>query len=381
MRAALLPLLLIVGAAAPAAPGDRLAVERQRLRDARSAKVAAEARVGELEEAAADARGEAERSARQLAALKGKVKATEAELATAAARLDLVRGLQREREARLGQRQQPIVELVAALEARRRRPPLLAVLQPGSVTDLVHTRAVLATVAPAVAQRTAGLRAELAEARTLERTADAALASLRSARVRLDDDRTRLARAETTARNAGERLAGQALSEGDRALAFGEEAFDIADRLGTLVQADTTADKLAELPMPTLRPGTRSTADRSAPPYRLPLAAPLTAGLGELADSGVTAKGLSFAATSGQPVRAPATGRVVYAGPYRRYGRILVIDHGGGWTTLLTGLGALAVALDANVEAGQPVGRAAGGRLPLTVELRRGDRVIDLLAL
>lgn len=381
-RAFLLPLLLIgVSAAAPVVAPDRLAVERQRLRDARAARAAAEARVVTLEEGARDARGEAERSARALDALRGQVTATEAELATAAARLALVRGLQREREVRLGQRQRPVVELVAALEARRRRPPVLAVLRPGSVTDLVHTRAVLATVAPAIARRTAGLRAEVAEARALERTADAAVASLRSARTRLEGDRARLARAEIDARTAGERLAGEALSEGDRALALGEEAFDIADRLGTLTQAQTTAAKLAELPQPTVRPGTRPVPDRGPPVYRLPLRAPLVTGLGELSDSGVTSKGLSFRAAPGQSVRAPAAGRIAYAGPYRGYARILVIDHGGGWTTLLTGLNALEVGLNARVEAGHALGRAAGDPMPLTVELRRGDRVVDLLAL
>ncbi len=389
MRAVLLPLLLLAGVTAAAPPpdsapdgpvADRLAAERQRLREAREAKAAAEARVRALEARAAEARDAADRTARELDALRGRVAATEADIAAAQARVALVRGLQRTRAARLGERQRPVVELMAGLEARRRRPPVLALLQPTSLDDLVHTRAVLATVAPAVQARTAALRSELREARALEVTARAAVSALRTARGRLVDDQRRLAEAEAAARAEGRALAGEALGEGDRALALGEEAFDIADRLGTLERARTTTARLAALPAAIPRPGARAAPPR-APVYRLPLDAPLTVGLGELSDTGVTAKGLGFRAARGALVRAPAAGRVAFAGPWRRYGRILVIDHGGGWTTLLTGLGALGVRAGAPVAAGQPLARAAGEPLPVTVELRRGNRAMDLLAL
>ena len=377
----LLPALALLLGAAPGT--ERLATERQALRDARAQKAAAEARVATLEERARDARGEAERSARALDTLRGQVAATEADITAATARLALVRGLQRERAARLGAGQQPVVELMAALEARRRRPAVLAILQPGSLDDLVHTRAVLATVTPAVQRRTAALRAELQEARALAATARTALATVRTARAQLADDQRRLAAAEAEARRTGRALAGAALSEGDRALALGERAFDIADRLGGLEEAQTTAARLSALPVPTPRPGSRSDprAPDRPPAYRLPVTGELLAGLGEVAPTGVSAKGPSFRVTAGTLVRAPAAGRVAYAGPYGRYGRILILDHGGGWTTLLTGLGALGVTPGERVEPGRPLGRAAGDPLPLTVELRRGNDVIDMLAL
>ena len=387
MRRWLVPLLLLgVTAAAPpvARPStaitDRLVAERQRLRVARAAKLAAESRVRTLDARAEQARGTADQRAREIDAMRGQVAATEADIAAAQARLALVRGLQRARAARLGQRQRPVVELMAGLEARRRRPPVLALLQPTSLDDFVHTRAVLATVAPAVQARTAALRADLRQARALELTARSALATVRSARARLADDQRRLAEAEAAARAQGRAFANQALGEGDRALALGEEAFDIADRLGTLARAETTAARLATLPEPSPRPGARPAPPRRST-YRLPFDGPLTVGLGELSDTGVTAKGLSFRAAAGATVRAPASGRVVFAAPWRRYGRILVIEHGGGWVTLITGLKALGVGVGASVTSGQPVARAAGEPLPVTVELRRGGRVVDILGL
>lgn len=376
--APLLLLPLLVSAAPPL--GERLAAERQALRDARAGRAAAEERVLVLDQQAEGALGEAERSARALVALEGRVAATEQDIRTAEARVALVRGLQRERASRLGAGRQPVVELMAALDARRRRPTVLALLEPGSLDDLIHTRAVLATVTPVVQARTAALKTELDEARALAATGRRAVETLRAARTRLTGDRQRLAAAEARARSTGAALAGEALGVGDRALALGEQAFDIADRLGDLNGAQTTAARLLPLPAPTLRPGTRPTG-RPAGVYRSPVAGELITGLGEVAATGVTAKGLSFRVLPGAVVVAPAAGRVAYAGPYRRYGVIAILDHGGGWTTLITGLGALQVALNAPVAQGAPLGRASGGERPLTVELRRGERVVDWLAL
>lgn len=382
-RAAALTLALVTltsAAPAPVALGDRLAAERQALCDARAERTAAEARVRSLEAQANNARGVADRSAKALAALRGQVTATESDIRATEARVMLVRGLQRERASRLGRQRQPVVQLMAALEARRRRPAVLALLEPGSLDDLIHTRAVLATVTPVVQARTAALKAELDEARALEATARSSLAALRAARRRLAGDRTRLAAAERRARESGAALSGAALNEGDRALALGEQAFDIADRLGDLDAAQTTVARLAPLPAPTLRPGT-ATAPHSTWPYRLPVTGEVVTGLGEVADTGVTSKGLSFRTAPDAPVRAPAAGRVAFAGAYRGFGPVVILDHGGGWTTLLIGLNAIGVAVDQRVEQGTVLARAAGGDRALTVELRRGERVIDLLAL
>ena len=83
---------------------------------------------------------------------------------------------------------------------------------------------------------------------------------------------------------------------------------------------------------------------------------------------------------------APAGGRIAYAGRFRDYGRVVVIDHGEGWTTALTGLGETEVTIGDRVRAGDAIGRAAGvdatGQPPrVTVELRRRGRAVDMTPL
>ena len=66
------------------------------------------------------------------------------------------------------------MRLLAALQSVSRRPPVLALIQPGSLRDAVHVRAVLASTLPVIEQRTAGLRADLARSRQLRAMAEQA---------------------------------------------------------------------------------------------------------------------------------------------------------------------------------------------------------------
>lgn len=115
--------------------------------------------------------------------------------------------------------------------------------------------------------------------------------------------------------------------------------------------------------------------------YRLPVVGRIVAGLGEVNDSGVRSRGVTIAAQPGGQVVAPAPGRVSFAGAYRGYGKIVIVDHGGGWTSLLTGMIGLSVAVGDTLNAGAPVGRAGSDDSRITVELRRGGRPVDIVAM
>ncbi|MEO9130293.1 MAG: peptidoglycan DD-metalloendopeptidase family protein, partial [Sphingomonas sp.] len=81
-------------------------------------------------------------------------------------------------------------------------------------------------------------------------------------------------------------------------------------------------------------------------------------------------------------VVAPAAGRIAYAGPFRGYGSIVIIDHGGGWTSLISGLGAVSTRVGERVGQGAPIGTAGSGDDPrVTIELRRRDRAVDMTPL
>lgn len=147
--------------------------------------------------------------------------------------------------------------------------------------------------------------------------------------------------------------------------------------------------RLASLPGPVMRPARPggvaapradiAPAQSGLPAYRLPVVGQLVTGFGEVSESGVRARGLTFATQPGAQVVAPTYGRIAYAGFYRGFGQILIIDHGHGWTTLITNLHHLTVGVGNSVRQGTPLGVAAPSAARITIELRHDGRPVDIV--
>lgn len=382
----LLALSLIALAGVAVAQDRGVEQERARLVVARTAAEQARARAARLEREATRASDAAAEAQAKEAALAARVQGFEAEIGAAEARVAILSTLQRRQARRLTDQQGPIVRLMAALQSLARRPAATALVQPGSISDLVHVRATLATVLPVVKTRTEAVRDELDRARRLRDGADLAARALQRSRAQLASERKVLAGLEAQHRARARDLNRGAMFEQDRAIALGEDARDIVDLMDVLdEQADIRA-RLAALPGPVMRPADAASASAPAAAtqqssYRLPLAGPVVTGLGEVASTGVRSRGLTIAPRAQAVAVAPAGGKIAFAGPFRGYGSIVVIDHGDGWTSLVTGLAGLNVKVGDTIAQGGALGRAAGERPRVTVELRRQGRPVDITPL
>lgn len=299
----------------------------------------------------------------------------------------------REREqlkAGLAQREQPLIRLTAGLQRLSRRPPLLAVLRPGSLRDTMHLRALLETMMPQVKRRTAALRAEIARGRALEIRAQQASDQLRASETELKARRRQLLRLETRQRLASRQASGMASRESERALALAEKARDLGALVDEVGKQAQLRDRLALLPGPIMRPPRpeeseviQAEAFAAAPAglagYIMPLAGRLVTGFGAPTQGNARSRGIVLAARPGAQAVSPAPGRVAFAGPYRGYGRIVIIDHDGGWTTLVTGLAQLDAAVGEKLVTGSPLGVTGPGEALVTVELRRGGEPVNPL--
>jgi len=371
-------LIAIAGVASLAAAQSR----KEDMRELSLAKRQAQEailRSQQLERESRSAIGEAARARADASALAAKVEAAEADITAAEARVRIVERLRAVQRARLAERQEPVVRLTAALQMMARRPPALALVQPGSMHDLVHVRALLASTLPIVRARTAALRKEVEVGNALRAQADRAVASLRFSREELKQRRVALARMEAEQRRRSASLAESALFESDRALALGEEARDLTVEMGTRQNEDRLGAELSTLPGPLISPNAKgmdfvSRMKKSMPHYRLPVEGRLIAGMGELSKGGVHARGLTFETRPDSAVIVPARGKVLYAGQFRSYGKIVIIEHGGGWTSVITNMGSVAVGSGDSVSAGQPLGRTAASESRVTVELRHDGR-------
>lgn len=368
-----------------------MADERRALNEARVQAREAQARSRALEVQASAAMLEADRARARAAALAARIQQTEAEIRASDARIAIIGKLQQQQITRLAARQEPAARLIAALQVAARRPAILTLIESGSLRETVHVRTALAAAAPVIEQRSAGLRADIAQSRKLRLAAEQVGRARRTARAQLADQHLQLRQLEAARRLAARGFSSGATMESDRATALGERARDITELMEKLEDAGDIRERLASLPGPVPRPVQPGSAalpasDRIAtrpanPPYRLPVLGSIVTGMGELSQSGVRSRGLTIAASSGAQVIAPASGHIAFAGEYRGFGKIVIIDHGKGWTSLITDMADLSVAVGDSVAQGEPLGRAGDNRPKVTVELRRHGRPIDIVAL
>jgi septal ring factor EnvC (AmiA/AmiB activator) len=390
-------MILPAKAAAPgpplvASPLPSIAGQQRALQSARQIERRAERRAAQLEAQAKAMTEAAARSQAEQAAAAAAIQAAEARIAAAEAQVRLIDRLRAAQRARLAERQGPIIRLTAALQTMARRPTALALVQPGSVTEMIHVRALLGATLPVIRARTAGLRAEVARGDALRRQADQAVAELRHGREQLDVQRAALARLEADQRRRSQDLVDDAMVEQDRVIAMAEKAKDITQLITELDDQSDINARLIALPGPLLRPSAPNLAVApplttgpmvadALPPYRIPVLGRLVAGMGEVSESGVRAKGITLATARAAQVVSPAIGRVAFAGPFRGYAGIVIIDHGDGWATLITGLRGLTVRPGRELVQGSPIGIADGADPRVTVELRHSGEPVDILSI
>jgi septal ring factor EnvC (AmiA/AmiB activator) len=366
---------LLLAASAPVLqPAEPLAVA---LQQARAEQAAAEAETRKFEKIADGAQSEAAKlQAREAAAAKA-IEAAEARITAADVQLRLTNAAAERQRAQLQREQQPIASLLSGLVMMARRPPILAIADRGSTDDLVKVRVLLDSTLPVIRSRTAAVSGQLAEAQRLQASGIAAKRELLRSHEDLVGRRRQFAALEAQALKSFATARGQALSAGDVALAAGEDVEHLRGAEAGSRSAWAIASELAASDAAPPRPLAPESNRPSAPlTYQLPAAAPVIDGLGSVNANGVRSRGVTLKTNRGAPLTAPAAGVVRFSGPFRSYDGVVIIDHGGGWMSLIVGVGSPLKARS-RVSLGDPLGQALG---PIEVELsQNGQRVSPAL--
>ena len=348
--------------------------QQDALRDAQDKALRAERRSELLRQEASNAESTADRLVAQRAVLSAEIDAAEAQIAAATARIAIISRQQELQRAQLGVESEPVL----ALQQMTGRPAVLMMMQPGQREDYVHVRAVMATVQPQIIRRTSDLRQQIAVQSELRAQEVRALKSLGDARSRLKSRQTDLARLQSAAGGKAGALSANAAIAFEQAIAQGERARDIVGRMDIQRLSAEKASELAALDGPMLRPGRASKAAAAGTAYILPARGKLLSGFNELNATGYRERGVRIALANDLRVVAPAAGTVSFAGRYRSYGRIVIIEHGNGWNSLITHLGSTQVKKGQAVSQGFVLGSATSDAPEIGVELRTNGRVMDI---
>lgn len=374
MRATVFALILCPLLAGSALAQDAGLPLDSALRQALAEQATADAETARLEKAASEARTDADRlHAEQVAAAQA-IEAGEARIGAANARLQLASAYVAAHQQQLAAEQQPVSSLLAGLASMARRPPLLVLADRGSTDELVEVRLLLDSTVPVIRSRTAQLSAQLAQGERLQQAALAASAELSRSRGELVARRQRYAMLEQKAVQLALASSGQALGSSDISMATAEDVERLKGEQANSQSIRRVADQLASEDAAPPSPFSPEGAAASRPfSYQLPASAPVIEGLAAVNDSGVQSRGITLATARGAQVTAPADGVIKFAGPFRDFDGVVIIDHGGGWLSLLVNVASELHPGD-RVTLGQEIGRALG---PLQVELSQNGRRIS----
>ena len=305
----------------------------------------------------------------QLIDIASRVRDVEGRIADTETRLHALDGREQEIRSSLASRRSEVVEVLAALQRAGRRTPPALLVRPEDALQSLRTAMMLGSVVPELRARAETLSADLGELVAVRKRIISERDRLASDRDRIRDDQTRLAALidERQKKQAG--IEKDADAENARAVALAKQVGDLQGLISRMEQDVKSAAKAAAAatmeggsgkPDPALlkNPNRSSPAIAFASAkglFKFPVNGAKIRDFGGSDGAGGAEKGISLATRPGAQVTTPCDGWVVYAGPFRSYGQLLILNAGGGYHVLIAGMERISVNIGQFVLTGEPV--------------------------
>ncbi|OCK60348.1 peptidoglycan DD-metalloendopeptidase family protein [Bradyrhizobium sp. LMTR 3] len=281
----------------------------------------------------------------------------------------------REQQARasLDSRRAEIIEVLAALQRAGRRTPPALLVRPEDALQSLRTAMLLGAVVPELRGRAEKLAADLGELVTLRKNIATERDILARDRDRLKDDSIRLAALVEERQRKQSAIEKDMEAEGARAINLSKQVDGLQGLIAKMEQDLKSAAKAAataSLQGAPAAPGGKPNLGALKDPARLSPAIAFDSAKGLFAfpvngrkirsfggsdGAGGVEKGISLATRAGAQVTTPCDGWVVYAGPFRSYGQLLILNAGGGYHVLIAGMERISVNIGQFVLTGEPV--------------------------
>jgi septal ring factor EnvC (AmiA/AmiB activator) len=315
-----------------------------------------------------------------------RVQDTEAAIDQSEAKLNALAAQEAGIHKSLLERRDVLAEVLAALQRMGRHPPPALLVRPEDALSSVRSAILLGAVVPDLRAAAAKLADDLKKLVTLKADISAERDRLRSDATKLLEDRARVQLLVEEKRNQASASAAALADEQRKAADLAGKAANLKDLIGRMeaqiaaaAEASAAAEKAtteaaakAAAEPAAKRPTSLGSAGRLAPAVAFddakgllprPVIGNVVVGFGDRDALGGKSQGISMATRAAAQVTSPCDGWVVYAGPFRSYGQLLIINAGGGYHVLLAGMERIDVQLGQFVLAGEPVAMMASQRL------------------
>ncbi|MDD3288538.1 MAG: peptidoglycan DD-metalloendopeptidase family protein [Alphaproteobacteria bacterium] len=236
--------------------------------------------------------------------------------------------------------------LVAALLQISREPPEALLLHTGITTDQIHRGILLRTLLPQMQSATNSIASDLDELDKLRESVTEQKKLIEASEQNLTWQKSNLDQLIKARQGLLQKTSSQRAAIAKQLEALTAEAQDLRQLMQKVSQSAGWPKGVEEgAKSPTLRQG-----------LKLPVSGKMTRPYGVRDSYGVLSQGLTIAAATGSPIVAPKNGRVVFAGPFKGYGQIVILAHIGGYHSFLAGFGRIDAEIGQEVAAGEPLG-------------------------
>ena len=306
----------------------------------------------------------------------------------------------------LSSRRGVLAEVLGALQRMGLNPPPAILVKPEDALSSVRSAILLGAVVPELRAETDILLADMKEMMRLSASIDAErgrlvtsvgeqVAEKQRLNLLLQEKQKLQSEAETALaeeQRKSEQLAAKASSLKELIAALEKQAeenrkAEEARRKAEQEKAEREAE-IAALPDANRLPSAVPFASLRGQ-VAMPVAGRMKRRFGAKDGNGGVMLGDMVATQSGAIVTAPADGSVLYAGPFRSYGQLLILDAGDGYHVVLAGMSRINVTLGQSVLAGEPIGAMGEARVAnasaasantapeLYIEFRKDGKPVD----
>ena len=309
----------------------------------------------------------------QLIEIAALVRGVEIRIGEAEGRLRPLDVREQQIKASLDSRRSEVVEVLAALQRAGRRTPPALLVRPEDALQSLRTAMLLGSVVPELRGRAEKLAADLGELVSVRKRIATERDVQAHDRDRLKDDQVRLAALVEERQRQQSAFEKDMEAEGARAINLSRQVDSLQGLIAKMEQelksaakAATTASLQGAPVAPNGKPNLGALKDpaRLTPAiafasakgvFALPVNGRKIRDFGGSDGAGGVEKGISLATRVGAQVTTPCDGWVVYAGPFRSYGQLLILNAGGGYHVLIAGMERISVNIGQFVLTGEPV--------------------------
>ena len=340
---------------------------RERLDNVREAITADEKSAAALAEAAVVQARELEILRAELRAAARAVHSHEAALYQNETELERLVGDATKKRAALDPRRVQLAGTLAALQRLSLRPITTLLVSPGDPGDVVRSGLLLRSVVPEIERQARILRDDIEVLGALRIRIEVRRSALQQAVVDLRRERGQLQVLSGRKNSILQQTRSARSAAEARVAILNEEAHTLEGLLLRLRENVADAEPSSRLNpgipssnfvSPSLSPVGSSIASAHGN-FTPPVYGRVVQGFGTRTAAGQTARGITWQTRMDATVVSPWDGRIVFAGPFRRFGQILIIDHGEGYHSLIAGLERIEVEAGQWVLEGEPLGRTS----------------------